>query len=56
MANSLNPELRRRRELLMEEVLSYDLYNAQKGNLDVLPTCDEAVKWANELIASIAKA
>ena len=33
-----------------------DLYNAQKGNLDVLPTCDEAVKWANELIASIAKA
>ena len=33
-----------------------DLYNAQKGGLDVLPTCDEAVKWANELIASIAKA
>ena len=33
-----------------------DLYNAQKGGLDVLPTCDEAVKWANELIASIVKA
>ena len=33
-----------------------DLYNAQKGSLDVLPTCDEAVRWANELIESIAKA
>ena len=33
-----------------------DLYNSQKGSLDVLPTCDEAVKWVNELIASIAKA
>lgn len=33
-----------------------DLYNTQKGSLNVLPTCDEAVAWANELITSIAKA
>ena len=31
------------------------LYAAQKGSLNVLPTCEEAVEWANELIASIAK-
>ena len=31
------------------------LYDAQKSDLDVLPTCDEAVAWANKLIASIAK-
>ena len=29
------------------------LYNAQKGTLNVLPTCDEAVVWANELIQKI---
>ena len=28
-------------------------YNEQKGDLPVLPTVDEAVKWANELIARI---
>ena len=28
-------------------------YGEQKGNLDVLPTCDKAVEWANELIARI---
>ena len=32
------------------------LYEDARRGLDVLPTCDEAVKWANELIASIAKA
>ena len=32
------------------------LYEDAGKGLDVLPTCDEAVKWANELIASIAKA
>ena len=32
------------------------LYEEAGRGLDVLPTCDEAVKWANELIASIAKA
>ena len=31
------------------------LYEDAGRGLDVLPTCDEAVKWANELIASIAK-
>ena len=30
-------------------------YADQKGNLEVLSTVDEAVKWANELIASIDK-
>ena len=33
-----------------------ELYDAQKGALNVLPTCDEAVVWANDLIAQIAKA
>ena len=32
------------------------LYNAQKASLKVLPTCDEAVAWANELIDTINKA
>jgi len=32
------------------------LYADAKGNIDVLPTCDEAVKWANELIARIDNA
>ena len=32
------------------------LYNAQKGALNVLPNCDEAVAWANDLIKSINKA
>ena len=32
------------------------IYEEQRGTLPVLPTCDEAVKWANELIASISKA
>ena len=31
-------------------------YNEQKGDLPVLPTVDEAVKWANELIARIDSA
>ena len=31
-------------------------YADQKGNLNVLPTVDEAIAWANELIASIDKA
>ena len=31
-------------------------YADQKGNLNVLPTVDEAIDWANELIASIDKA
>ena len=32
------------------------LYDAQKGALAVLPTCDEAVEWANQLIERISKA
>ena len=32
------------------------LYEDAGRGLEVLPTCDEAVKWVNELIASIAKA
>ncbi len=32
------------------------LYNAQKGSLNVLSTCDAAIAWANDLIAQIAKA
>ena len=32
------------------------MYNDQKGELPVLPTVDEAVAWANELIAKIDKA
>ena len=32
------------------------LYEAQKGALAVLPTCDEAVVWANQLIERISKA
>ena len=31
-------------------------YNGQKGDLPVLPTVDEAVVWANELIEKINKA
>ena len=31
------------------------VYANQKGNLDVLPTVDEAIKWANELIEKIDK-
>ena len=31
-------------------------YADQKGNLNVLPTVDEAIAWANELIAAIDKA
>ena len=30
-------------------------YADQKGYLNVLPTVDEAIAWANELIASIDK-
>lgn len=29
------------------------VYNDQKGRLPVLPTVDEAIVWANELIAKI---
>ena len=29
------------------------VYEAQKGDLPVLPTVDEAVAWANDLIARI---
>ena len=32
------------------------LYEEAGRGLDVLATCDEAVKWVNELIASIDKA
>ena len=32
------------------------LYEDAGNGLDVLPTCDEAVAWANDLIASINKA
>ncbi len=32
------------------------IYNAQKQDLDVLPTCDDAIAWANSLIEQIAKA
>lgn len=32
------------------------LYEDARRGLDVLPTCDEALTWANELIASIANA
>jgi len=31
-------------------------YNSQRGELPVLPSVDEAIAWANELIASIDKA
>ena len=31
-------------------------YNGQKGNLPVLPTVDEAIVWANELIEKIENA
>ena len=31
-------------------------YADQKGNLDVLPTCDKAVEWVNELIDRIDRA
>ncbi len=30
------------------------LYELQKGALDVLPTCDAAIEWANKLIKKIA--
>ena len=32
------------------------LYADARGNLNVLPTCAEAVSWANNLIASIDRA
>ena len=32
------------------------VYNDQKGNLAVLPTVEEAIAWANDLIAKIVKA
>lgn len=32
------------------------LYKAQRGALPVLPTVDEAIDWANDLIAQIATA
>jgi len=32
------------------------VYESQKGDLPVLPTVDEAVAWANDLIAKIAAA
>lgn len=31
------------------------LYADAKGHIDVLPTCDEAIAWANDLVASIDK-
>ena len=50
----------RRRQQWPPSVIKGDgwdsLYEDARRGLDVLPTCDEAVKWANELIASIAKA
>ena len=33
-----------------------EIYSVQKGNLPVLPTVDEAVTWANALIARLANA
>ena len=33
-----------------------EIYSLQKGNLPVLPTVDEAITWANALIARIANA
>ena len=33
-----------------------EIYSVQKGNLPVLPTVDEAITWANALIARIANA
>ena len=33
-----------------------EIYSVQKGNLPVLPTVDEAIAWANALIARIANA
>jgi predicted nucleotidyltransferase component of viral defense system len=33
-----------------------EIYSAKKGNLPVLPTVDEAIAWANALIARIANA
>ena len=33
-----------------------EIYSPQKGNLPVLPTVDEAIAWANALIARIANA
>lgn len=32
------------------------IYGTGAKYIDVLPTCDEAVKWANELIARIDNA
>ena len=33
-----------------------ELYNSQRGELDVLPSVDEAIAWANELIEKIDSA
>ena len=33
-----------------------ELYNSQRGELDVLSSVDEAIAWANELIERIDKA
>jgi hypothetical protein len=33
-----------------------EIYNAQKMNLNVLPTVEDAVAWANGLIERIDKA
>ena len=50
----------RRRQQWPPSVIKGDgwdsLYEDARRGLDVLPTCDEAIKWANELISSIAKA
>ena len=50
----------RRRQTWPPTVIKGDgwdsLYDDARHGLSVLPTCDEAVKWANELIASIANA
>ena len=32
------------------------LYDEQRGKLSVLPTIDEAIAWANDLIAKIDQA
>ena len=33
-----------------------EVYSTQRGTLPVLPTVDEAIAWANDLIANIDKA
>ena len=40
--------------IITKGVLWDSLYDAQKGSLPVLSTVDEAIAWANDLIAKIA--